>query len=219
MERNRCADLLRVGAIGAVVLGHWLLTSITYWAGHLSGHNALLYVGWGRWVTLLLQVMPVFFVVGGYANAVSWTAHHQRGDTWTDWVRGRMARLLWPTTVYVVAAVLAVVVARSAGADPAGLARAGWLAALHLWFLPVYLLLIALTPAMLAARRRWGLMVPAVMAVGAAAVAMAVLAPVFRRSASRTTCWCGERALGGRAGRTSRGWSCSWRGWTNSATP
>jgi hypothetical protein len=39
-----------------------------------------------------------------------------------------------------------------------------------LWFLPVYLLLIALTPVMLAAHRRWGLAVPAVMAAGAAAV-------------------------------------------------
>jgi hypothetical protein len=167
--------LLRVGAIGAVALGHWLLTSVTYQGGHLSGHNALVYVGWGRWLTLLLQVMPVFFVVGGYANALSWTAHHQRGQTWTDWVRGRTLRLLWPTTVYVVVAVLAVTTARIAGADAAGLARAGWLAALHLWFLPVYLLLIALTPLLLAAHRRWGPMVPAVMAVGAAAVDAAVL--------------------------------------------
>ncbi|MEU6775028.1 acyltransferase [Streptomyces sp. NPDC046759] len=170
-------DLLRVVAIGAVVLGHWLLTSVTYRAGHLAGRDALLSVRWGGWVTLLLQVMPVFFVVGGYANAVSWTAHRRRGQSWTDWVRGRAARLLWPVAVYVVAAGLAVAAARSAGADRAGLARAGWLAALHLWFLPVYFLLIALTPVMLAAHRRWGLKVPAVMAAGAAVVDVAVLGP------------------------------------------
>ncbi|MET9660551.1 acyltransferase family protein [Streptomyces sp. NPDC006510] len=164
-------------AIGGVVLGHWLLVSITYRSGHLSGLDALQYVGWGRWLTLLLQVMTVFFVVGGYANAISWTAHQQRGEGWTNWLRGRMLQLLWPTTVYVVVGALAVTVARIAGVDMAALARAGWLATLHLWFLPVYLLLIALTPLLLAAHRRWGLAVPAVMAVAAAGVDAVVLGP------------------------------------------
>ncbi|MFE9491071.1 acyltransferase [Streptomyces sp. NPDC006641] len=177
MERNRCADLLRVCAIGGVVLGHWLLVSITYRSGHLSGLDALQYVGWGRWLTLLLQVMPVFFVVGGYANAISWMAHQQRGEGWTNWLRGRMLQLLWPTTVYVVMGALAVTAARIADVDKVALARAGWLAALHLWFLPVYLLLIALTPLLLAAHRRWGLAVPAVMAVAAAGVDAVVLGP------------------------------------------
>jgi hypothetical protein len=30
VERNRYADLLRVCAVGAVVLGHWLLIGVTY---------------------------------------------------------------------------------------------------------------------------------------------------------------------------------------------
>jgi hypothetical protein len=121
--------------------------------------------------------MPVFFVVGGYANAVSWTAHHQRGEGWTSWVRGRVMRLLWPATVYVVAVVLAVTGARIAGVNTAELAQVGWFVALHLWFLPVYLLLIALTPVLRAAHRRWELAVPAVMAGGAAAVDAGVLGP------------------------------------------
>ncbi|HXZ75355.1 MAG TPA: hypothetical protein VEH31_31425, partial [Streptosporangiaceae bacterium] len=62
-NRNRYADLLRVCAIGGVVYGHWLLTDVTYRAGRLSGLDALEYVSWGRWVTLLFQVMPVFFLV------------------------------------------------------------------------------------------------------------------------------------------------------------
>lgn len=175
MERNRCVDLLRVGAIAIVALGHWLLVDITYRQGRLSGLNALLSIGWGRWLTLPLQVMPVFFVVGGYANAVSWTAHRQRGEGWTDWVRGRVTRLSWPTTVYAAVVTLAVTASRLLGADPAVVARAGWLLALHLWFLPVYLLLIALTPLLLALHRRWGAVVPAAMAAGAAMVDVAVL--------------------------------------------
>ena len=173
--RNRYADLLRVCAIAGVVYGHWLLTDITWSAGRLSGRDALQYVSWGRWLTLLFQVMPVFFLVGGYANAVSWTAHHARGQSWTVWVRSRALGLLWPTTVYVAVAVLVAAGASIAGADPAELAEAGWFTALHLWFLPVYLLLITLTPVMLAAHQRWGWAVPAVMALGAAGVDVAVV--------------------------------------------
>jgi fucose 4-O-acetylase-like acetyltransferase len=168
--RNRYADLLRVLAITAVVTGHWLLTSITYQGGQLSGLDALDYIRWGGWVTLAFQVTPVFFLVGGYVHAISWTRHRDRGQSWAGWVRDRAMGLLWPATVYVTAAALAAAAARMAGAGAAELAQAGWLIALQLWFLPVYLLLIALTPVMLAAHRRWGLAAPAVMAAGAAAV-------------------------------------------------
>ena len=44
-----------------------------------------------------------------------------------------------------VVAVLAVTAAGAAGVSPAEIAEASWLVALQLWFLPVYLLLIALT--------------------------------------------------------------------------
>ena len=37
MERNRYLDLLRVAAIGGVVYGHWLLISVIYRNGQLSG--------------------------------------------------------------------------------------------------------------------------------------------------------------------------------------
>jgi len=174
MERDRYLDLLRVVAIGGVVYGHWLLVDVTYSGGRLSGLDAVDYVSWGRWVTWAFQVMPVFFLVGGYVHAQSWAVHHARGESWTWWVRDRAMRLWWPTAVFVVVGILAVVAARAAGADPAKVGEAGWLAALQLWFLPVYLLLIALTPVMLAAHRRWGLAVPAGMAAAAALVGVGV---------------------------------------------
>ena len=177
MERNRYADLLRVVAIGGVVYGHWLLISVTYRDGRLSGVDALDYIAWGRWVTWLFQVMPLFFLVGGYVNARSWAAHHAVGQGWTVWVRDRAMRLWWPTAVFVVVAVLAVAVAEAAGVSRAEIAEVGWLVALQLWFLPVYLLLIALTPVLLAAHRRWGLAVPAVMTVAAALVDAGVAGP------------------------------------------
>ena len=168
--RNRYADLLRVLAIGMVVLGHWLLTSISYRGGQLSGASAMAAIGWSGWGTLLFQVMPVFFLVGGYANALSWTRYQAGGATWAQWVRHRAIRLLRPTTVFVAVVVTAVTAGRLLGADPAELALAAWGVALQLWFLPVYLLLIVLTPALHTAHRRWGLAVPAVAALAAAGV-------------------------------------------------
>ena len=53
-----------------VALGHWLLTGITQQGGHLSGLDALDYVSWGRWVTLLLQVMPVFFLTATLQHGI-----------------------------------------------------------------------------------------------------------------------------------------------------
>ena len=103
--RNRYADLLRVLAICLVVLGHWLLTSVSYRGGRLSGASAMAAVGWSGWATLLFQVMPVFFLVGGYANALSWTRHRAGGATWAQWVQHRAIRLLRPTTVFVAAVV------------------------------------------------------------------------------------------------------------------
>ena len=173
--RNRYADFLRVCAISMVVSGHWLLTDITYRGGTLSGLDALDYVSWARWLTLVFQVMPVFFLVGGYVNARSWAARQEQGEGWAEWVRPRAMGLLWPTVVYVAVAILAIAGARMAGASAAELAQAGWLVAFQLWFLPVYLLLIAMTPVMLAAHRRWGLAVPAVMAAAAALVDVAVI--------------------------------------------
>ena len=49
----------------------------------------------GLWLaTWVLQVMPVFFFVGGFSNMVSWQALERRGDGYVEYLSGRMARLL-----------------------------------------------------------------------------------------------------------------------------
>ncbi|MEU9387812.1 acyltransferase family protein, partial [Streptomyces sp. NPDC048279] len=68
---------------------------------------------------------------------------------------------------------LAVGVCSAAGVDAGTLSLVGWAMAMQFWFLPVYLLLSALTPPMHAAHRRWGGRVPAVL--GAVALAVDVL--------------------------------------------
>jgi hypothetical protein len=183
--RNLYADFLRVGSLCLVVLGHWLVTSITYQDGRFQGADVLALFPWTQWLTLLFQVIPVFFVVGGYANAVSWTAHERRlaaregvpsRAAWGPWLYRRASRLLMPTTLYICAGTAAAAACIGLGVDRAVLATAGWAVALQLWFLPVYLVLLVLTPVMHAAHRRWGLLVPAGLGLAAVVVDTAVVA-------------------------------------------
>jgi hypothetical protein len=173
-RRERHVDLLRAVAIMAVVLGHWLIIVVEYdRRGRLSGTSALGELTWAHPVTWLFQVMPVFFLVGGFANAASLTAHRSRhadgaGDD-AAWLLERSARLVRPTTVLLVTLAAGALAARALGADPAQIGRAVWMASLPLWFLVVYLGMIALTPLMHAVHRRAGLAVPVLLLVPVAA--------------------------------------------------
>jgi fucose 4-O-acetylase-like acetyltransferase len=170
-DREISADLYRVVAVTFVVIGHWLVSAVTYRDGYFGNDYPLEVMPWTQWLTLVFQVVPVFFLIGGYASAASWT--HWRdggGRRWPDWVRHRVGVILGPTMAYVVVALVAVAALEGAGVDRSPLAFGGWAVAMHLWFVPVYLVVVALTPVAMAAHRRWGLLVPAALAVVVAAV-------------------------------------------------
>lgn len=162
-QRNRHIDLLRALAISAVVLGHWLAVIVTYDEHGFSGANALQALPWTHWLSWLFQVMPIFFLVGGYANAASLTSHRCRGEDGTTWLLARTDRLLPPVTAFVLALTAAALSARLLGADPQLVGTSTWLASLPLWFMIAYLAVVALTPAMHALHRRAGLAVPVVL--------------------------------------------------------
>jgi surface polysaccharide O-acyltransferase-like enzyme len=168
--RNGYVDLLRAVSIVAVVLGHWLATGVRRQRGHVVGVDALSVVSWSGWLTLLLQVVPVFFLVGGYANAASWTRQQEAGELWPAWVRDRVLRLLIPTCGYVAFVALVLVAGQLQHSDTQTLEQAAWALTLHLWFLAAYLVILLLTPALYAAHRRWGLQVPVAMALLAIAI-------------------------------------------------
>lgn len=64
----------------------------------------------------------------------------------------------------------AVAMASHVGVDGPQLATIMWVVALHLWFLPVYLVVVSLTPLAVAAQRRWWLKVPVALAAAVAVV-------------------------------------------------
>ena len=164
MSRDRYVDFLRAWAIVLVVLGHWLITALVREPdGRITAPELLATVPWTQWLTLAFQIMPLFFLAGGHAGGGSWARAQAAGDTAAGWLARRALRLLLPTGVYSALVLLAVGICSAVGVDPDTLALVGWAMAMQFWFLPVYLLLSALTPPLYAAHRRWGLLVPPVM--------------------------------------------------------
>lgn len=173
--RNHAVDFYRVSGVVLIVLGHWLAGSVTYHDGSFGRQNPLVDQPWTQWLTWIFQAVPTFFVVAGYATAVSWTRRRtDAGLSRQAWVRHRVARVLGPSAVYVVLVSAVVVLLQIAHVASSTLEYAGWAIAMHLWFLAVYLVVVSLTPIAVAAQRRWGLLVPAVSAVSLVAVDVAL---------------------------------------------
>ncbi|MFF4656597.1 acyltransferase [Streptomyces sp. NPDC001381] len=174
-DRDRYVDFLRAWAIVLVVLGHWLITGLVrHPDGRITAPELLATVPWTQWLTLGFQIMPLFFLAGGHAAGGSWVRARAGGGTAAGWVGQRAVRLLLPVAAYCCLVLLAAGVCSAAGVDPGTLALVGWAMAMQFWFLPVYLLLSALTPALHALHRRWGPRVPLAMGVVALAVGAAV---------------------------------------------
>ncbi|MEE6261468.1 acyltransferase family protein [Plantactinospora sonchi] len=163
-RRERYVDLLRAVAITMVVLGHWLIAVIDHDpTGGLRGHSALETLVAARPGTWLFQVLPLFFLVGGYANAASLESHRRRGGDAGEWLRDRTGRLVRPTTVLLVLLAATGLLARLLGVDPVQVRTVVWYATIPLWFLSAYLCVVLLAPVMYALHRRFGLAVPVVL--------------------------------------------------------
>jgi hypothetical protein len=172
--RDRYVDLLRVTSLGVVVLGHWLLAAPTVdAAGTVRVTNLLAVTPALQPLTWLLQVMPVFFLVGGFSQATALASLNRRGGGYADFARSRAERLLRPTAAFVAVWLTIGLVVAAAGRDQ-GLARIALrTVAQPLWFLGVYLAVVALAPAMWRLHRRlgrWAVAVPAGLLAATAAV-------------------------------------------------
>ncbi|MEP3051450.1 MAG: acyltransferase [Erythrobacter sp.] len=155
-ERNRWVDFLRAVSILAVVIGHWLVAApYLDGTGNVQGGHLLGILPWSQWLTWGFQVMPIFFLVGGYSNGVSWAAQlrnveegsdARESGLYRDWFAARVQRLITPVfPVLLLWAVLAVILTQL-GMEREQVKLATQLALVPVWFLAVYLLVTALTP-------------------------------------------------------------------------
>ncbi|MEV0245536.1 acyltransferase [Nocardia sp. NPDC050712] len=166
-SRDRYMDLLRVFSLAAVVLGHWLMVVLVPEAGGgVRVDNALGIMPGLQPLTWVFQVMPLFFFVGGFAHAGAL----RRNPGYAGFVRGRAARLLIPTAVFVAVWLVVGLAVELTGYDSGLLRTATRLIGQPLWFVGVYLGVVALAPVMWALHRRFGIMVPAVLVAGVAGV-------------------------------------------------
>ncbi|WP_226698715.1 acyltransferase family protein [Qipengyuania gaetbuli] len=176
-ERNRYVDFLRALSILAVVVGHWLVAAPYIDAsGEVVGGHLLGILPWSQWLTWGFQVMPVFFLVGGYSNGVSWASTRAKGGHYSDWFASRIQRLINP-----VFPVLLVWAAFAFAATQMGMARETvrmgvFLALIPVWFLAVYLLVTALAPLTWKLWERLGFGSVALLVAGAVAVDWLTLA-------------------------------------------
>lgn len=150
--RNRYVDFLRAAAILVVVFGHWLAAAPYMTADGLKITSMLGVAAWSHLLTWALQVMPIFFIVGGYSNSISWEAAGRDGVSYGDWVHGRLRRLVTPLVPLLLTWAGLVIVAHVAGVPAELIKNASRLALIPTWFLAVYIMVILLVPA---AARAW----------------------------------------------------------------
>ena len=169
-SRDRYVDFLRAFSIATVVVGHWFIAIVLRHGGRISVISAIGATS-GLWLgTWFLQVMPLFFFVGGFSNYVTYDALQKRGDTYGSFMRSRMARLLKPTAVFFGLWAIVQIILHVADAGGRGFFRLSFLPFGPLWFLFVYVAVIAATPVALRLHRRFGVGVPAALIAGVTVV-------------------------------------------------
>lgn len=173
--RNRYADYLRAVSILAVVFGHWLVAAPHLKDGALVPGHMLAIQPWTQWLTLLVQVMPIFFLVGGYSNAIAWKAARRDGKRYGEWLSARLQRLMLPVIPVLIFWIGLAVLSGPLGLESKLLTLASQAALVPTWFLAVYVMVAVMVPLTQALWQRLGMLSFFLFAAAAAAVDFAVL--------------------------------------------
>ena len=156
VERNRYVDFLRAVSILVVVVGHWLIATAYYEDGTLTPGHLLKSEPGTQWLTWIFQVMPIFFIVGGYSNAVSLESAARKGDQYATWLATRLNRLVAPLLILLLAWSAIALIMHLLGTRPAVIQFTSKAALIPTWFLAIYIMLVILAPAAYRAWRRHG---------------------------------------------------------------
>ncbi|HWH27161.1 MAG TPA: acyltransferase [Pseudolysinimonas sp.] len=143
-KRDLTLDLARVFCVLLVVVIHLLEVGVgTDATGTLSVTRPLEKQFWFTGVTWVGQIMPLFFVVGGFASLTAWRSLQRRGGDGRDYVTARILRLAQPAfplfvffVVVIGAAVL--IVAPALGVDRGLIDAIVGGAGSPLWFIAAY---------------------------------------------------------------------------------
>ena len=180
-DRELAVDLVRVCCVLLVVVLHSLMVGLgTNAAGHVTQVNPVQAEPWFPVASWFGQIMPVFFVLGGFASLKSWRSVQRRGGTAADFYRGRLLRLATPALAwYVIVGALLWAAVGLGFPFALGDLLAGGLG-MPLWFLAAYLITQAFVPVLASAHER------APFAAVGALLAGAVVVDVLRFSTGVT---------------------------------
>ncbi len=144
--RDRYVDFLRAFSIIVVVIGHWLSAVVIKNGNGIRVNNAVGMIP-NLWiVTWILQVMPLFFFVGGFSNARTVNSLKNKGRPGPTFYRRRMVRLLRPTVVFLII-FIALIIFLILFFPDWGRYRMAIIATIGpLWFIGVYLFVTFLAP-------------------------------------------------------------------------
>lgn len=142
-DRDRAIDVIRIGALLGVVLGHTVMATsiirddVFIWSNLLTASPVFQALTW------LFQIMPLFFFAGVAASVQSWRAD----DSWGNWLMRRCTRLYRPVFYYLAFWTVALVVLRLLLPVHVYEPVAG-ISVQLLWFLGAYVLVLAAVPAL-----------------------------------------------------------------------
>ncbi|MBS4100914.1 acyltransferase family protein [Tsukamurella paurometabola] len=142
--RDRAIDVARLVSLLVVMFGHCVLLLATVapsgvWVGNTLGAQPSL-----QPITWMVQVMPLFFLAGAASSAYGL----QRGAPWGGWLFGRAQRLARPVFWYLAFWTVALAATRVLLGESSA-ARLGGESVALLWFIGVYLLVLAFVPALM----------------------------------------------------------------------
>lgn len=169
-NRDTGIDLVRSLCVIAVVLLHAIMVGVDVVDGRPVFDNASTGTWWIVPVSWALQVMPLFFVIGGFSGLLAHRSNLARGGDARSFVAGRVHRLLRPAvvTIAVIGAVLWALLLLGVPSDL--VAVAGYRYGQPLWFLAVFLLCQALVPALANAHGKRPILTLAALLAAAVAV-------------------------------------------------
>ncbi|MFT5199925.1 MAG: hypothetical protein ACI87O_002599 [Planctomycetota bacterium] len=157
-SRNRYVDLLRAISILFVIYGHWIAAAaFADGEGGLITTHLLALTPTSHPFTWVIQVMPVFFFVGGFSNGISWSAALRKGTGYSTWLESRLRRLVGPVLIPLAVWILMGAIANRSGVTQPWIGRGSQMALIPVWFLAVYVLIAILVPISHGLWRRFGL--------------------------------------------------------------
>lgn len=146
--RDLVVDFIRIACMFAVVAVHLLMMGISVDQAGIGVGNPLTSLSWFAQGTWFGQVMPLFFVVGGFASITSWRSLRRKGGDAGDYLRNRVLRLVRPTVALYAFLAAALWIATAAGVPGDLLSVIAVGAGVQLWFLAAYLICQAMVPLM-----------------------------------------------------------------------